>query len=165
MRRACLLFALLGFAIHTHVYAQRPGIGIGFSGVASTQSPPLGMGFETRASWPVNLDFSIGGGVGFIGYIFGGRDSASYFVTPNVFAIVTFDASNVRSPYLIAGFGGYFPVASGFRREDAGPTVHAGLGWTTILNATAIYIEVSPTLVIARSTATMLLPLRIGIVI
>lgn len=169
MRIARLLtvtaFILFGIAAYSTVSAQMPRIGFGLNGVAGTQDPAIGMGFDARASWPINQDFSIAGGTGVIGYIFQGRDGSSYFLTPQASAIVTLDATNIKSPYFIAGVGGHFSIGSKDRGEDSGPTVHAGLGWAFMLQQTSIYLEVSPTLVVARSAASVLLPLRVGVVL
>ena len=152
-------------AVQTPVQGQAPRFGFGLNVVGSTQSPPIGIGFDARLSIPINPDFSIAGGSGVHGYVFKGRENASYFVTPSLSAIVTMDATNVRSPYIIAGIGGYLPVRSEDRKDDGGPAIHGGIGWTVLLQATAVYLEVTPTLVIARTSAGVLLPVRFGIVL
>ena len=145
--------------------AQLPRIGFGLSGVASTQDPPVGLGLDTRFAWPINADFSVAGGAGIVGFIFRGRESASYFFKPSLSAIVTLNSENPTSPYIIAGLGGYIPVGSPEYSNEAGPSVHAGLGWSFLLQATAIYLEVSPMLVVARTTANVMLPVRFGVIL
>ena len=153
---------LFGFS---SVQAQKPKVGFGLSGVASTQDPPIAMGFDLRVSWPINSDLSVAPGVGVMGFVFEGRANASYFFAPNVSAIVTLTADNPRSPYFIGGLGGYMAVGNSDNNDESGPTVHAGLGWTWLMESTAVYLEVSPMLVIARNSANVLLPVRFGVVL
>ena len=161
---AIILFGIVAFN-PANAQIQMPRIGFGLNSAAGTQDPVVGMGFDARVSWPINQDFSIAGGTGVIGYVFQGREESSYFLTPQASAILTLDATNVKSPYFIAGVGGHFSIGSKDRSEDSGPTVHAGLGWTLLLQDTAIYLEISPTLIVARSSASALLPLRVGVVL
>lgn len=158
-------FILSGIAAYTPVSAQVPRIGIGLHGMASIQDPPAGLGFDTRFSWPINPDFSVAAGAGIVGYVFKGRENASYFFTPSLSAILTMDAANIKSPYFIAGLGGYVPVGSPDFSDQSGPSIHAGLGWSILLQATAVYLEVSPMLVVARTTANVMLPLRFGVIL
>lgn len=162
-----LLLTLALFAPDSSTYAQarRPAVGIGLSTLATTGQTPVGLGFDTRLSWSINADFSVAAGNSFVGYVFGGRDEAAYFLLPQASAIIRLDAMNASAPYILAGLGGYFPVSGDEREDESGPTVHGGIGWMTALQATAVYIEVNPTLVVARKAADFLLPLRFGVIL
>ena len=160
-----LTLALFAPDSSTNAQARRPAIGIGFSTLATTGQNPVGLGFDTRLSWSLNVDFSVAAGASLVGYIFDGRDEAAYFLLPQASAIVKLDAFNVRAPYVLAGLGGYLPVSGDDRKDESGPTVHGGIGWMIALEATAVYIEVNPTLVVARKAADFLLPLRFGVIL
>ncbi|MDE2835140.1 MAG: hypothetical protein OXM02_11575 [Bacteroidota bacterium] len=154
-----------GILVSGPAAAQMHRIGFGLSGVASTQDPPVGLGIDTRFAWPINEDFSVAAGAGMVGFVFRGREGASYFFKPSLSAIVTLQSQNPVSPYFIAGLGGYIPVGSPEFASESGPSIHAGLGWSFLLQTTAIYLEVSPMLVVARTTANVLLPVRFGVIL
>ena len=171
MMRSTPLLALIALASalapHSEADAQplKPRIGFGFNSTLTTGDNLFGVGIHTRVAIPVNADLSIGAGGGLTGFVLSGRDEATYFLEPQIVAIVTINAGNPRSPYVLAGIGGYFPVGSKNTPDEGGPTLHGGLGWAIGLQSTAIYIEVNPALVIAKSSAELLLPVRFGIVL
>ena len=168
MRTTFVLLLLLGLLApdsSIHAQARRPAIGIGFGTLATTGKSPVGLSFDTRLSWAINTDFSLAGGASFVGYVFDGRDDAAYFLLPQASAIIKLDATNLRAPYILAGFGGYMPVGGSDRSDESGPTVHGGIGWMVGLQASVVYIEVNPTLIIARDVADIMLPVRLGVVL
>ncbi len=162
-----LLLTLASFAPDSSAYAQilRPAVGIGLSPVGTTGQSPVGLGVDARLSWPINADFSVTAGTSLVGFVFRGRDDAAYFLMPQASGIVKLDATNLRAPYVIAGFGAYFPIGNTDREDESGPVVQVGIGWITTLQATAVYLEISPTLVVAQSAANLLLPVRFGVIL
>jgi hypothetical protein len=171
-RTSQLALALFILALaSTHVMAQRrpaqaelnPRFGLGFEalfvppGQGEVQSG-LGLGIRGRASLPVNADLSFAADFGFAGFLFSGRDDASYAVNPQASAILTIPRLG-RTRYLMAGMGGYFPSTGG-----GGPTIHGGVGWVTPLTETSLFVEVNPALVIGRTRTSVVIPVRVGVI-
>ena len=155
------------FLISSDLSAQslRPRLGFGLSLVPGTTEQTVGVGLNTRFAWVVNRDLSIGASANFINYILKGREQAAYFFHPNISAIITLNAENARSPYLIFGLGGNIPLGGDAQSNDSGPSLHAGTGWVFSLQATSLYMEVTPIMVIVRSGVEVQLPVRFGIIL
>jgi hypothetical protein len=135
--------------------------GLGFNMLLSAQDG-LGVGFRGRASAPINSDLSFAADLGFSGFVFQGRDDASYIFDPQVSAIVTLPG--IRSaPYFLGGLGAYIPLTDA-DGKIYGPTVHMGIGWVRPLNETTLFYEINPALIIGESKSTVALPFRIGII-
>ena len=134
-------------------YSQlvRPRVGVGMGVVGSTGANPFGLGLDTRLAFPINADLSISAGASFVNYVFQGRDGAAYFISPSISLIVTMNTAAPRSPYLVAGLGAYLPLAGDTEKDESGPIVEAGIGWVFGLQATSVYLEITPALVVARS--------------
>ncbi len=143
----------------------RPRLGFGLSLVPGTTDQTLGIGINTRFAWVVNADVSFAASINFNNYILKGREEAAYFVHPTASAIITLDASNLRSPYLIFGIGGNIPLGGEASSNDSGPSLHAGTGWVFSLQATSLYLEIIPALIIAQSAVEVQLPVRFGVIL
>jgi len=162
-----LIFLIVLFAVSSDLQAQslRPKVGFGLSVVGGTTDQAVGMGVDLRLAWQVNQDLSIGTSANFVNYILEGRDNAAYFLHPNVTAIVTLDAVNLRSPYLILGLGGNLPLGGDAESNESGPSLHAGLGWAFSLQSTSLYLEITPAMIVVRSSVEFQLPIRFGIIL
>ena len=162
----CLIVLL---APDSQAQSSSSRFGFGFTPTLTTDSKrPVGLGLHGRISFPVTTDFSIAAGAGLTGFILQGRDDAGYFVTPQILGIVTLDAQNYRSPYVLFGLGGYFSIFSDTEEEEeiSGPTVVGGMGWAFSLSSqTSVYLEVLPSLVIGSENTYIILPLNIGVVL
>lgn len=165
-RTAGLLIALLT-AVPAFGQGLQPRFGAGFDALLSVASGDvlesgLGLGVRGRASFPVNADFSLAVGGGLAGFIFGGRDDASYLFNPQVSGIVTLPRSPNWARYLIGGFGGYFPL--GNSDAEGGPALHFGLGWARPLNESSLYVEFDPALIIGESRTALVVATRVGVI-
>ena len=140
---------------------MRPRVGLGFNMLLSTQDG-LGIGFRGRASAPINTDLSFAIDLGFTGFVFEGRDDASYIFDPQVSAIVTLPGIRT-APYFLGGLGAFIPLTDA---DDKiyGPSIHLGVGWVRSLNETTLYYEVNPALIVGESRSTVALPLRVGVI-
>ncbi len=155
----------LSCSVSAEAQGLKPRVGLGIGTMLTTTDQMVGVGFRLRASAPVNADLSFAVDGGAVGFVFGGRDEASFVLDPQISAIVTIKAGSVSSPYFIGGAGGYFPIGSKAIKDDGGPTLHAGIGWVWALQATSLYFEINPTLVVAKASTHLVLPLRLGIVL
>ena len=160
----CLTILLLIVPV-SYSQIPRPRVGLGMGAVGSTGANPFGLGLDTRLAFPINPDLSISVGTSFVNYVFQGRDGAAYFISPSISLIVTMNAAAVRSPYLVAGLGAYLPLAGDTSEDEAGPIVEVGIGWVFALQATSVFLEITPVLVVARSAVDMQLPVRVGIIL
>ncbi|MDX1530051.1 MAG: hypothetical protein R3362_00860 [Rhodothermales bacterium] len=166
--RLLALLALLALAAPAE--AQRidlqPRFGVGFDGILSIASGDIlddgfAIGVRGRASFPVNADFSLAVGTGFAGYLFAGRDDATWFLNPQVSGILTLPSVNWAN-YFLGGVGGFFPL--GDNDSEGGPALHIGAGKVLPLQETSLYIEANPALVIGESRSTLVLPVRVGVI-
>lgn len=165
---AILFFSTVSFSTTLDLHAQsllRPRLGAGMSMVAGTGDQTVGIGLDARLAWVVNPDLSVGTSTSFINYILHGRDDAAYFIHPTLTAIVTLNAANVRSPYLIFGLGANLTLGGDANSAESGPSINAGMGWTFSLQATSLYIELIPSLIVVRSAVEMQLPARFGVIL
>lgn len=142
----------------------RPRFGLGFNTLLTTADGVLGLGLRGRASAPVNADLSFAVDLGFTGFILGGRDDATYVFDPQVSAIVTLNAQQQRTPYILGGVGAYIPFGEGNQSSERGPTLHGGFGWVQNLDATTLFYEVDPAIIIGETAIDLVLPFRIGII-
>lgn len=160
-------FFVAGWMLHPvdEAAAQelRPRFGLGFNTMLTTTEGVLGLGIRGRVAAPANPDLSFAIDAGFTGFVLRGRDDATYVFDPQVSAIVTLNARGNRSPYIIGGVGAYVPFDDP-GDEDGGPTLHGGFGWVQTLDATTLFYEVDPALIIGRSAVNLVLPFRIGII-
>ncbi len=161
------IFLIVSFLSASSLHAQSlvPKVGFGVGFVAGTTDQTMGLGIDTRLAWVVNDDLSIGASGNFINYIFKGREKAAYFFHPNVTAIVTLNSLNVRSPYLTLGLGGNIPIGGEAKGHDSGPSFHVGTGWAFSLQATSLYLEITPALIVVRSSVEVQLPVRFGVIL
>ncbi len=163
LRALCLVLLLAGFASEAEAQALDPRFGIGLNGMLSTEDG-FGLGLQGRASAPINADVSAAVDLGITGFILGGTEDATYVFTPQVSAIIILPSpSPTRLPYLMAGVGGYLPVA-GPDNSISGPTVHAGIGWVQALTESSLFYEINPALVIGENSIDFVIPFRIGLI-
>ena len=157
--------ALLAISLPATAQTKSPRFGIGMGTLLTTGERLMALGFNMRSAFPYNADLSFAIDLGVSGFVLSGREGAAYYVNPMGSAIITLYPSNPRSPYVLAGFGGHVPVGNARETGDGGPTVHAGVGWVVGLQATSLYIEIDPALLIAKDYVDLLLPIRLGIVL
>jgi hypothetical protein len=140
-----------------------PRFGLGFNTTIST-ADGIGIGMRVRGSAPVNRDLSFAIDLGMTGFIFEGRDEATYLVDPQISAIVSLpDPRSDRLTYFMAGPGAYLPFGEGSDR-DAAPTLHFGVGRVHLLTETSLYYEVNPGLIIGKEQVGLLIPIRAGVI-
>lgn len=141
-----------------------PRFGLGFNTTASTQDG-IGIGMRLRGSAPVNQDLSFAIDLGLTGFIFEGRDEATYLVDPQISAIVSVpDTRPDRLTYFMGGFGAYLPFDADDSNRDAAPTLHFGVGRVHLLTETSLYYEINPGLIIGEERVGFLLPIRGGVI-
>jgi len=162
-----LILLITLFLTVPDLYAQsfRPKFGFGLSVIGGTTEQMIGIGIDARLAWVVNQDLSIATSTNFINYILEGRENAAYYFHPQISAIVTLNAAVPSSPYLIMGLGGNIPLGGEAEPGDSGPSLHAGTGWAFSLQATSLYMEITPSLIIVRSSVEVHLPVRFGVIL
>jgi len=141
----------------------RPRFGLGFNTTLTTAEGVLGLGLRARTSAPVNTDLSFAVDLGVTGFILRGRDDATYVFDPQLSAIVTLNAGQQRTPYILGGIGAYVPFG-GDDEEESGPTLHGGFGWVQALSNTTLFYEIDPALIIGETAVDLVLPFRIGVI-
>jgi hypothetical protein len=160
---AVLLVLALTFGLAADVEAQsRPRYGVGLQLMGTTVDDNFGPGLRFRTSVPLNADISLGLGAGFTGYVFEGRDDASYAFDPQGSLIVTLPGEGQERLYVFGGGGAYVPF--GNTAAQAGPTLHLGLGKVWLLNESSFFLEADPALFIGAQTTQVILPARIGVI-
>ena len=101
-----VLIAFLGaMGAFTTAHGQdlNPRFGLGFNTSVST-ADGVGIGMRLRGSAPVNRDLSFAIDLGMTGFIFEGRDEATYLVDPQISAIVSVpDDRPDRLTYFMGG--------------------------------------------------------------
>ncbi len=157
----CFAF-FLGIGLIPTVGHAQTRVGLGLNALL-TADEGLGLGFRGRASAPVTADLSLAIDMGFTGFIFKGRDEATYVFDPQLSAIVTFPPQGRQAFYMLAGVGAYAPVSRSYRGET-GPTVHFGLGRVQLLRETQLFYELNPTLIVGERNVDVVLPFRIGVI-
>jgi len=162
--------ALLAFALILLTAAPalgqdlRPRFGLGFNTAISTEDG-VGVGMRLRGSAPVNSDLSFAIDLGVTGFIFEGRDEATYLVDPQISAIVSVPSNRPdRLTYFLGGFGAYLPFDENNSNREAAPTLHFGIGRVHSLMETSIFYEVNPGLIIGEERVGLLLPIRAGVI-
>lgn len=163
--RRCL-GVLLALVVAGPVWAQvaPPRYGIGFDastalfgGDLTPDGPALGV--RGRVALPINADLSAAASLGVSAHLFEGTRDARYVLNPQTSLIVTVPGGHsVR--YFLGGFGGFIPLDGG----GGGPTVHGGVGWAIPLNATSLYVEVDPSLIVGQDATGVLLSARAGVI-
>ncbi len=176
-RVASFALLVLSFVLFAHgpVYGQGldqgvgqdnldPRFGLGFNTAISTEDG-LGVGLRLRGSSPINADLSFAVDLGVTGFIFGGRDEATYLVDPQVSAIVSVPQGPPnRLTYFLGGLGAYIPFETNAENPEAAPTLHFGIGRVELLTDTSIFYEVNPALIIGEERVGLLLPIRAGVI-
>ncbi len=156
-----LLFGLfLGSLNLSH--AQEPRFGAGLQMMGTTVDNNIGPGVFFRTSVPLNRDVSFGLGAGLTGYIFEGRDDASYAFDPSASLIVTIPGSGQERLYVLGGGGAYVPF--GDTSAPSGPTAHLGLGKVWLLNESSFFLEFAPSLFVGKEETNVILPVRVGVI-
>lgn len=167
--RGLLLAALFVILLIPTAFAQEkppPRFGFGFNGMLSTVDG-FGLGFRGRIAAPINTDLSAALDLGLTGFILGGRDDATYVFDPQVSMIVTLPFRGNEAPYLLGGVGAYlaFEDEDSDENADGGPTIHLGFGRVQQLNATTIFYEINPALIVGETAVDLVLPFRIGVIL
>lgn len=157
-----LFILVLLMGAETALAQRQTRVGLGFNALLTTDEG-LGLGVRVRAAAPVSADLSLAIDLGFVGFIFRGRDEASYVFDPQLSAIVTFPPSGRQAFYVLGGFGAYVPLSDRYRGES-GPSVHFGFGWVQLLRETQIFYELNPTLVVGERNVDVVLPVRVGVI-
>lgn len=141
-----------------------PRFGLSFNTALSTEDG-LGVGMRLRGSAPVNTDLSFAVDLGLTGFIFGGRDEATYLVDPQISAIVSVPRGRPdQLTYFLGGLGAYIPFETNADNPEAAPTLHFGIGRVELLTDTSIFYEVNPGLIIGEERVGFILPIRAGVI-
>ncbi len=122
----------------------------------------VGTGFRGRASIPVNADISTALELGVTGFVFEGWKGADYLFDPQISLIITPPPARSRAGYFFLGMGGYLPLAG--NKGLSGPTIHIGAGRAHGFGESAMFYEISPTLIIGSDHLGFSMPLRIGLI-
>lgn len=165
MKRLFSLVLVLAFALSISLPAQaqqQPRFGLGIQALGSTADNSVGPGLRLRVSAPLNREVSLGVGTGLTGYIFQGRDDASYAFDPQASVIVTLPGMGTESLYFLGGGGAYVPF--GNTTAESGPTFHLGVGKAWLLNESSLFFEFDPALLVGREDTMVLIPFRIGVI-
>lgn len=141
---------------------QDPRFGVGLQMMGTTVDDNIGPGVRFRTSVPLTQDVSLGLGGALTGYIFEGRDDASYAFDPQASLIVTLPGRNRQRLYVLGGGGAYIPF--GETNAESGPTVHLGLGKVWLLNESSFFLEFDPALFIGAEETEIILPIRVGVI-
>lgn len=130
-----------------------------------SSSDGMGIGLRGRVSAPLTTEFSAAFDLGLSGFIFGGRDQATYVFDPQISGIVTMPGDDERAMYVMAGFGAYVPFGRGVDDDPLrGPLIQMGVGWVHALAETSLFYEVNPGLIIGEDRVGLSLPIRGGII-
>lgn len=165
MKRLLFLALFLVFALSISMPAQaqqQTRFGLGLQAMGSTAENSVGPGVRFRVSAPINQEVSLGVGTGLTGYIFQGRDDASYAFDPQASIIVTLPGMGRESMYFLGGGGAYVPFAS--TTAESGPTFHLGVGKAWLLNESSLFFEFNPALLVGEEETKMLIPFRLGVI-
>ena len=98
----------------------------------------------------------------YCGFIFQGRNEASYVFDPQFSLIITIPGQGPGAFYVMTGGGLYVPFSDD--EDTTSPTFNLGVGWVRPLNETTLYYEIDPTLLSEAETVSVTLPLRIGVI-
>jgi hypothetical protein len=144
-----------------------PRFGVGFEAMVvpagnGILQDGLGLGFHGRVALPLNSDLSAGVGMGVDGFVLNGSADASWLATPEAKLILTLPRRGGDVRYLLGGVAGYIPLTD--EVEPGGPALVLGAGWAFPLRETSFYVEIAPALVVGRSTSTVAIPLRVGVI-
>jgi hypothetical protein len=141
-------------------------LGFGLQTTFSTEDG-LGLGLRTRASYPMNRDFSMGLDLGVHGYSSNGANRSVIMADPSINLILNLGATADRATYLVAGAGGYVLAgATGQRTSKAtlGPQASIGLGAVKQLVDSRLFMEITPQFLLEPQQMTVIAPLRIGLI-
>lgn len=166
MRSLFFLAALL-LALGTFGPAQAqtdPRFGVGLQMMGTTVDDNIGPGLRFRSSVPLTQDVSLGIGAGLTGYVFQGRDDASYAFDPQASLVVTLPGPGTQRLYVLGGGGAYVPFGDLETDVTGGPTLHFGIGKVWLLNQSSFFLEFDPALFIGEKETNVILPLRVGVI-
>jgi len=158
---ALVLGLLFGSPDSAHAQPE-PRFGVGVQLMGTTVDDNFGPGVRLRSSVPLTQDVSLGLGAGLTGYIFEGRDDASYGFDPQASLIVTLPGQNRQRLYVLGGAGAYVPF--GNASAESGPTVHLGIGKVWLLNESSFFFEFDPALFIGKEDTKAVMPIRLGVI-
>lgn len=161
-----LLISVASASAQSRDFQPRTGIGVDlilapFDNEVTNSA--FGVGFRGRVAFPYNRDVSFAAGAGLAGFILEGRDEGVFVFNPQASVIVTMPRYE-WAPYFLTGLGGFVPL-NNRGLASGGPAFHAGIGWTTLLSETSVFVEINPSLVVGSEAATVLIPFRVGIIL
>ncbi|MFB6247079.1 MAG: hypothetical protein ABEL97_00750 [Salinibacter sp.] len=165
MRFSLLALLALGLLAGAPLASQaqdRPRFGVGLQVTGSTVDNNVGPGLRFRTSVPINQDLSLGLGAALTGYVFEGRDDASYAFDPQTSLIVTLPGSSTQRTYVLGGVGAFVPF--GDTDAASGPTLHLGVGRVWLLNESSFFAEFDPALFVGAEETQVIFPVRIGVI-
>ena len=168
---SCAALFVASFWLADPAAAQRrpftPRFGVGLEGVVVPDGNGIlqsgvGVGIHGRIALPLNADLSAGVGMGLDGFVLNGSSEATYLATPEATLILTLPPRGEGVRYILGGIAGYLPLTDGI--EPGGPALVVGAGWAFPLRESSFYVELAPALVVGRSTSTVAIPLRLGVI-
>jgi len=172
VRHALLGAALLASALAPSVataQATVPRFGVAFQGLLAVPDG-LGIGGRVRAATALNPDISLALDLGGVAFIAGSKSRADFAFEPQVSAIINVGEGRLRDPvgqssnaYILAGLGAYLPT--GNDAPSGGLTLHGGVGFVQPLNASSLFYEFNPALVVrGKNDVGFLIPVRVGLI-
>lgn len=156
---AFVLFATVPRSANAQLANARLGLSLN---TMLSSDDGLGLGFRGRLASPINSDLSFAFDAGLTGFVFDGRENATWVIDPQASLIVTLEG-NEKAPYLMAGLGGYIPVGDN-NSTKGGPALHVGAGWVKLLRESTLFYELVPALIVGESSVSVSIPFRIGII-
>lgn len=173
MRRLLACLAALAATAAAPAAAQTalPRFGVAFQGMAAIPDG-LGIGGRLRAATALNPDISLALDLGATAFIIGGKQGADGAIEPQASAIINVGEGRFRDPvgtasnaYILAGLGGYFPVGRADSSSTSGLTLHGGVGFVQPLNASSLFYEFNPAIVVrGKNDLGILIPVRVGLI-
>ena len=165
MRTAIRTFGLLGLVctlLSMPAHGQSPRYGTGLQVMGSTAVESVSPGFHFRTTLPITQDLSLGGSLGFAGFVFEGQANATYAFDPEVSLIVTIPNPSRSATYVLGGAGYHLPF--GNQPPASGPSFHLGIGRIWALQDTTLFLEFTPALYVREQSAAGLFPIRGGVI-
>lgn len=146
-----------------------PRFGVAFQGMLAVPDG-LGVGARVRAASALNPDISLALDLGATAFIVGSKNRADFAFEPQASAIINVGEGRFRDPvgqasnaYILAGIGAYLPT--GATEATGGATLHGGVGFVQPLNASSLFYEFNPAVIVrGKNDVGFLIPLRVGLI-
>jgi hypothetical protein len=136
--------------------------GLGIHAIGNTDDG-MGIGLRGRISTPVSADLSFAADLGFASHFLDGRDESVFSFDPQISAIITMPGES-SALYFMAGTGGYLSTG-GTNGNHNGPSLHIGIGGVKPLSDSALFYEINPAVIIKKSSLSLSVPIRVGIIL